>query len=207
MRLPNSAFIRLTEKFQNQKSMRCPKCWSDLIENDKPVYRESSTFSPGIMYTCECGKAKVWTNRLRSPKGFMDYLEKRGFNKTYYSNGFCNDLFCGFCFSTTIGAIIKNGWDGRSANLLGCQNPSCPSIVPATDVIVRGLIKDWTTDEYPSKWYKEKYIDTNTEPRYGNFVVARGRVFEYNDDCSPPELIEYYKKAIEKYGPQCIGLE
>lgn len=192
-RLPLNSFIRLVEKFQNSASMKCLVCKQPLEPEDKPVINNKHHFNYGIIYKCSCGKARVWCNSIRNPQNFIKDPQS-------YREGFCNDLYCGYCFSTNIQARIKNGYTrgiGVSYDLLGCRNPKCPE-AQSDNAIIRNLIKD-------NPYYAEKQAEAGAL-YMGNFILVNS-YGEYKEDSTPPQLIEFYKSAVSKYGPSSIGVQ
>lgn len=81
-------------KFLNSSSAVCGHC-DDLLnpisleENPKHIYNK------GTMFSCKCRKSKIWTNSIRNEDNLASFLKKQC---DRYYNGFCNDLFCGYCF-------------------------------------------------------------------------------------------------------------
>ena len=193
MRLPNQAFIQLTEKFKYEASMSCASCLSPLLPEDHPVVNRRHHFSFGIKYVCSCGKASIWCNSIRSPKRFIQWIN----NKLPESeaSGFCNDAYCGHCFDYA--RVIKNGFRDYS-ELLGCRNINCPSQLNKDKNITKELIDIFRKRD-------PDYMSEATDST--NFVIWNGYKDYKERDVGemPPSVVEYFKKAIRKYGPECVG--
>lgn len=105
-------------KYTNTFCGKCVEC-DDYIFERGLIVNKKHIYDIGLMYACRCGKAKLWTNSIRNEKSFIEYIEGR---TTRYTNGFCNDKYCGHCFKYI--QVLKNGYEypnaHRSADLLGC---------------------------------------------------------------------------------------
>jgi hypothetical protein len=106
-------------KYLSYRGATCEHCRQDLVgvyvtENNKHIY------NIGQYWFCNCKKSRIWTNSIRNPKRFVDYLLKK---EDRYTNGFCNDLFCGHCYSPVY--PLKNGVSPIrgtvNADLYGCK--------------------------------------------------------------------------------------
>lgn len=106
-------------KYLTYTGSACEHCKGHLIavyvsENVRHIYHI------GQYWLCNCKKSRVWTNSIRNEKRFLDYLLKK---EDHYTNGFCNDLFCGHCYSPI--QALKNGVDqiygDVRADLFGCK--------------------------------------------------------------------------------------
>lgn len=103
----------------NSHSAICGHCLTNLepkeiIENNKHIY------NIGTIYSCSCGKSRVWTNSIRNENDLIKFLE--GKSDRYYQ-GFCNDKFCGYCFSNLY--PLKTGYQikgmEQSFDRWGCK--------------------------------------------------------------------------------------
>ena len=126
----------------------------EITENTKHLY------TIGQLYSCGCSKSKIWTNSIRDEKNLLNFIE--GKSSKYYQ-GFCNDLFCGFCYGTLL--PLKNGYvipeyDVRF-DLYGCVKCN-------NKIAINGHKKDPETPESTQKlikWYVER------KNKWENFVL------------------------------------
>ena len=88
-------------------SQYCIYCKSNIIP--RSFSRNSRHHFPwGILYKCDCGKSGLWSNSIRGGKEFLKHVfDDKPLSEFPYLEGFCNDLFCPFCFSNV--QILKNG--------------------------------------------------------------------------------------------------
>lgn len=92
-------------KFITSKSVMCGHCMSPLYPIDIKInYRHH--FPIGQQWSCQCGKSEIWTNSIRDPEYFLDFLD--GKNEKYYQ-GICNDKFCGLCYKIIY--PLQNGYE------------------------------------------------------------------------------------------------
>jgi hypothetical protein len=107
-------------KYMNNSAATCEHCKEDLLplfvaENTKHIY------TTGQLYQCGCDKSKIWTNSIRNKEAFLKFLN--GENPKY-TQGFCNDLFCGHCFRNIY--PLQNGippvqsWETQRRDRYGC---------------------------------------------------------------------------------------
>jgi len=106
-------------KYLNNRAVLCGQCKEPLIakgvaENTRHFY------SLGQLYECRCGASKIWTNSIRDPEKLLSFLTGK---EDSYRQGFCNDLFCGFCFGDVIpnfnGAFLGNDYR-KAYDRMGC---------------------------------------------------------------------------------------
>lgn len=100
---------RTSYKHVQDGTYECRYCLGELIAKD--VIHGKHFFSPGQLYTCSCGKSKIWTNSVRFPEELKDYCDGKEVisNKHPEYYGFCNDLFCPVCWDN-IRVIKDNRW-------------------------------------------------------------------------------------------------
>jgi hypothetical protein len=142
----------LLEKFMNDRSAYCGHCETPLravgiVNNNKHIYER------GQMRECNCGKSKIWTNSIRDLKALIDYF--KGNSKSYYQ-GFCNDKFCGYCFSSIY--PLENGVHmpfphPNRVDLYGCLKCKDNQNI-LMDTFLEGKEKE---TEPILLWYKEQY--------------------------------------------------
>ena len=94
----------IVAKFMNNHSALCAHCMThleprDIVENNRHHY------IIGTIYSCSCGKSRVWTNSIRNEDALIKFFD--GESERYYQ-GFCNDKFCGYCFSSLY--PLQNGY-------------------------------------------------------------------------------------------------
>ena len=75
-------------KFFTENSARCSACHTfltslGLARNERHLY------PIGMLYGCECGASKVWTNSIRNEKALLAHYA----TGAIYTKGFCNDLY------------------------------------------------------------------------------------------------------------------
>lgn len=107
-------------KYFTGRAAVCAVCSRHLSE--KGIVAVDDVYEVGIMYACPCGKARVFTNRIRNAKDFLQHAEKDTLDKYY--QGFCSDLFDGFAFRPL--RVLQNGVDvpgmQQRADLVGNQH-------------------------------------------------------------------------------------
>lgn len=81
-------------KYLNSSATICGHCRTNLSPQQDIIHNPKHFYSYGQMYSCPCGKSKIWTNSIRNVKNLADFMNKQC---DIYHNGFCNDLFCGHC--------------------------------------------------------------------------------------------------------------
>jgi hypothetical protein len=182
-----------TAKFKNEHSMRCAHCYGYLLPDEKPVINTNHQYPYGILYVCRCGMSQVWCNSLRAPWHFVKWLNG---TEPRYTSGFCNDAYCGFCHEYH--RPIVNGYSDYS-DLFGCENPGCSSMLTDIDPVYGKAF-----DQLMEREYYQKKFRNGVMLVLGNAVISDGRK-SYQEDSTPPALVEYFKKAIEKFGPECVG--
>ena len=114
----------LTEKYMTNSSAYCGEC-------KQPLYAINVAFNPteravGQLRVCHCHKSQVWTNRIRNINTFLAFL---GGHSKKYTNGFCNDVYCAYCWSWPTSIHPKrNGVSGKifglkyDIDLYGCEH-------------------------------------------------------------------------------------
>lgn len=112
-------------KYLNTRGTKCVHCNSGLYPMDL-VVNPNHMYPIGIMYRCgsPCNKTKVWTNSIRGgQRGYQDLLAYLQGDADRFTQGICNDKYCGKCFGYI--QCLKNGysWPGahRNADLFGCR--------------------------------------------------------------------------------------
>lgn len=134
-------------KYLNDHSSFCLYCYGDLTPQN--ITRNPKHIYPvGIMYLCPCKKSRIWTNSIRNEDALIEFFNGK---TSYYMQGFCNDLFCGYTFDYI--ECLKNGIEvpgyRERFDLFG--NPSHP-------VNKRIAFKNFADDSGSKnieKWYKE----------------------------------------------------
>lgn len=140
----------LTEKYMNDESAFCEFCHAPLtgagiIINPRHIY------DVGQMRTCKCKKSKVWTNSVRNEVRLLAFLNGE---TDRYTNGFCNDKFCGYCFDHLY--PLKNGVDAPwpAANRMdryGCTKGHNENI------LINGFQEGKELDTPPIlAWYRDR---------------------------------------------------
>jgi len=100
----------LSAKYMSNQCSVCPSCKDELEESGLSLNNKKDI---GIVYTCPCGKSKVWTNRARNDARLLFFLEKKPhpvYGMSPYTIGFCNDMHDGFKFDDI--TILKGGVEG-----------------------------------------------------------------------------------------------
>lgn len=179
----------VTAKYMNNQTARCVKC-KGVLRAESLAYNPHHIYHIGTMYECVCGKSKVWTNSIRDPVrllAFWDGVITNPFRKEpKYTEGFCNDKYCGFTFTPL--KVLKNGFPfkgaHRMADLMG--NPKHPT----NNQIAFWFDMEWgeTDTEGLMDWYKDHREDieelmkikrmkksADTAPAK---VMYKGRVYE-----------------------------
>ena len=140
-------FLLTETKYHNGVSMRCGKCSSYLLVWDVKANLKH-IYPVGQLFRClKCKDTALWTNSIRDPGAFFDWLDGKAEN---YTAGFCNDAFCGLCFGWIM--PLKNGYEfeGKRCDLYGCQR--CPQ---NQKIVVDGYLKDREGDTKRIEgWYK-----------------------------------------------------
>ena len=95
-------------KFLSEVSAQCGFC-RQMLKIHSIQENEYHIYNVGLLYTCQCGKSRIWTNSIRNLDRFLDFLDGkpdryRGENR--YTNGFCNDLYCGYLSEHKRGGIV-----------------------------------------------------------------------------------------------------
>ena len=98
--------IRIS-KHVSPTSHHCLLCKSKLTP--KSFSRNPKHHFPwGINYFCDCKKSGLWTNSIRGEKEFMEIIFGDRLPKNSSAeDGFCNDLYCPFCFKLV--GCLKTG--------------------------------------------------------------------------------------------------
>jgi hypothetical protein len=107
----------LTEyKYHNFKSIQCGECSGSIVPT-KIAINPKHIYMIGQYFTCDCKQSSLWTNSIRNEEKLLAFL--KGESERYY-NGFCNDDFCGFCYSAV--QPLQNGfpWNGKRYDRYGC---------------------------------------------------------------------------------------
>jgi hypothetical protein len=134
----------------------------DLVVNPNHMY------PIGIMYRCgsPCNKTKIWTNSIRGgQRGYQDLIVYLQGATDRFTQGICNDKYCGKCFGYI--QCLKNGysWPGahRNADLFGCR--TCDNKFAA-----------WTD------LYEEENPDVEDERNYYTFYKFYSRMLNAPGD-------------------------
>ena len=77
----------------NDESAFCGYCKTPLKAVLVSINPEEKT--PGQLVKCTCGKSKIWTNRIRNTDNLLKFFAGQ---VPKYTNGFCNDKWCAYCF-------------------------------------------------------------------------------------------------------------
>ncbi len=93
----------ILEKFINSKSHFCGLCKTPLRPLSV-VFNPKHIYTYGQMHICKCGKSRIWANSVRNEDKLVMFLNGQ---LDRYTNGFCNDPYCGFCFGYIY--PLKNG--------------------------------------------------------------------------------------------------
>ena len=93
----------------------CGHCQQNLKVVD--IIEGIHMYPIGQLLVCSCKKSRIFTNTIRNLYNFIEYCEGERKN---YTNGFCNDKKCGYCFAYL--NPVKNGVDipGYRADQYGC---------------------------------------------------------------------------------------
>jgi hypothetical protein len=81
-------------KHIGENSCFCGHCETNLKVTDVVVGKHM--YPIGQLLVCSCKKSKIFTNTIRNITNLLDYYKG---NIKNYTNGFCNDKKCGYCFS------------------------------------------------------------------------------------------------------------
>lgn len=184
--MSKTVLIRYISKFKNSYSMECAHCGRWLAASPEPVENPRHLYSTGIMYSCSCGRGKIWTNSIRNEDRFKKWLNGE---QESYTNGFCNDSYCGHCFGFSY--PLMNGYQPY-CDLIGCINPKCPSQENKSRAVFEKIKKAFQNRTTPEDDWLPKDLDF-----YTNFVISDGRQ-EDKVDSTPETLVEYYTKFYGK---------
>jgi len=192
-------------KHASDHSHWCHLCGGDL----KPVEITKNRrhhFPWGMEHRCGCGKSGIWTNSIRNDVEFVEGIT--GIRHHHLAHGFCNDLFCPFCYNwilplKTPGIFVKDTHEVarynrddqvyRSEESGDVVNPrglefldvyGCRSQEHNTDIVWRG--------------YEDEYAEGEYEPIYQEYFKMRGAI--------PDELEYELRKAWEKAGKERFPL-
>lgn len=84
-----------------------------MIENNNHLYHI------GTLFVCGCEKSKVWTNSIRDDKKLLALIDgtlpRNPYGKVEYTNGFCDDLYCGFTLKDKM-QVMQSGVDVPGAS-------------------------------------------------------------------------------------------
>lgn len=141
--------LLLEYKFLNMVCMKCGHCGDMLIPMGiTPNYKHFYTY--GFSYVCKCKKSSVWSNSIRDIKELSKHLLD---GSQPYTNGFCNDAFCGHCFGYLL--ALKNGVStplfNNRADRFGCKN--CPE---NQDILIDGHLRE-PEGESTTKRFIQRY--------------------------------------------------
>jgi len=81
-------------KHVGENSCFCGHCESNLKVSEVIIGKHM--YPIGQLLICGCKKSRIFTNTIRNVNSFIEYCEGEKHN---YTNGFCNDKKCGYCFS------------------------------------------------------------------------------------------------------------
>jgi hypothetical protein len=101
----NAAASVVSAKFMNDSTAVCLYCKGKLAASSV-VQNKQHAYTIGTLFECPCGKSKVWTNSIRNPKKFLAFISGEA---PRYTNGFCNDKFCGFTFDDDQLRVLEGG--------------------------------------------------------------------------------------------------
>ena len=109
----------LLEKYMSTTSDRCAKCKGYLLPK-KMTLKPRHIYNPGMLFSCRC-TSLIWCNAVRNDAKLIEFLE--GYSPRY-TNGFCNDKFCGYCWDHL--QPLQNGvappWGGtQQLDRFGCE--------------------------------------------------------------------------------------
>jgi len=164
-----------------------------MTENRKHIY------NIGIMYSCNCGESKIWTNSVRNESALLEHFEG---NTDHYYQGFCNDKFCGICYMPLI--PLKNGYilpgDNQPYDRYGCITQQHNDKV---------LIDGWKEDREGEtlgiqKWYQanknklESFVAMNREAMSNKIKAAQEMQGQLNEEWFEDEKwVEPIEEAFE----------
>lgn len=132
----------------NSHSAICGHCFSNLIPKDI-VENTRHIYTTGTMFSCDCGKSKVWTNSIRNEDSFVKFIN--GQSDRYYQ-GFCNDKFCGYCFGHLY--PLQNGY--QLPNIMqSFDRWGCPKHPQNQNIAMDGFAEDRENEtSNMTEWYK-----------------------------------------------------
>ena len=181
-----------TAKYMSSQSATCLYCLGQLTPQAATV-NPNHAYEVGQQFYCPCGKSSIWTNSLRNAQGFLDYLDGKSPswapNETpRYTNGFCNDRFCGFTYTDL--RVLENGIEipgqGRG-ELVGNPDHSTNDRIG-----YRFDLEDPAGDESNlMKWWADHRDDVEA------YLAARARVAFTK--LAGPERLEYFKKQYPNF--------
>jgi hypothetical protein len=96
-------------KHVGENSCFCGYCKANLKVSDIVIGKHM--YPIGQLLLCGCKKSRIFTNTIRKVDNLIDYCEG---NRKVYTNGFCNDKKCGYCFGYL--NPITNGIDVPDMN-------------------------------------------------------------------------------------------
>lgn len=85
----------VTAKHWNMNTSFCRYCGKNLVPFDI-VANKRHIFTWGQLFKCSCGKSGVWTNSVRDETEIQKIVAGEPLEGV--QDGFCNDLFCPFCW-------------------------------------------------------------------------------------------------------------
>lgn len=171
-------------KYLTYGAAACEHCRNDLVgvyvsENLRHIYHI------GQYWFCNCKKSRIWTNSVRSEKRFLEYLLKK---EDRYTNGFCNDMFCGYCYAPIY--PLKNGVPpihGRvQADLFGCKKCKDNQNI---QIWWGDLLKEGKEEELV-EWYKKP---SHLQELLFLMGYKRDQVAELLDAISEPDKLQKFK--------------
>jgi len=121
--------MRRTAKFMVDGAGFCELCGTDLVFKGMKEAGEVNVqhiWSPGMLFTCNCGKSGVWTNSIRNMDEFVAVVKgtKTTYPKDAYTAGLCNDRFCPFdggYVRVTVNGFESRWHPGKYYDLYGCD--------------------------------------------------------------------------------------
>jgi hypothetical protein len=157
-------------KHMSDHSHNCLLCGDNLRPTG--FNRNSKHHFPwGITYKCGCNKSNIWTNSIRGYKEFKEIVFNN--KKIRMIDGFCNDLYCGICYSNVRPIINGLGLENGKPTIW-CRNKDKTYI-----------IKDWNRFMqvyYIGKDFSRKYDSsymgeeaTNISAYYDIFGCEKGK--------------------------------
>jgi len=84
----------ILEKYMTDESAFCGYCKKPLVATSISVNPNEK--SPGQLMQCDCKKSKIWTNKIRNVDNLLRFTSGQ---IPKYTNGFCNDKWCAYCFT------------------------------------------------------------------------------------------------------------